>query len=218
MASSSSSSSLSLMASQTLIPQNPTFLHPHRPSIVSLSKPKFPFSPKSLRFSLANPKKSLIIASSSSTVSPNPPAESLLIGSTRTITTLVAIALAASKVFAQKISTIAVNSNLHKNVLSITGPLFFATMSGRSGRLHTPLTVVAAGMAKWLDIYSGVLLVRVLLSWFPNIPWDRQPLSAIRLQVYGYGFYGLFISVVKVGLSLSSNFARFSYIHKQVVV
>ncbi|KAJ6847586.1 putative protein COFACTOR ASSEMBLY OF COMPLEX C SUBUNIT B CCB3, chloroplastic [Iris pallida] len=35
-------------------------------------------------------------------------------------------------------------------------------------------------MAKWLDIYSGVLMIRVLLSWFPNIPWDRQPLSAIR--------------------------------------
>ncbi|KAI3787202.1 hypothetical protein L1987_41518 [Smallanthus sonchifolius] len=53
-------------------------------------------------------------------------------------------------------------------------------MSGRPARLYTPLTVVAAGMDKWLDIYSGVLLVRVLLSWFPSIPWDRQPLSAIR--------------------------------------
>lgn len=42
-----------------------------------------------------------------------------------------------------------------------------------------PLTVVAAGLSKWLDIYS-VLMVRVLLNWFPNIPWDRQPLSAIR--------------------------------------
>ena len=57
------------------------------------------------------------------------------------------------------------------------GPLFFAAARGS---LNTPLTVVAAGMAKWLDIYSGVLLVRVLLSWFPNIPWDKQPLSAIR--------------------------------------
>lgn len=46
--------------------------------------------------------------------------------------------------------------------------------------MNTPLTVVAAGLKKWLDIYSGVLLVRVLLSWFPNIPWERQPLSAIR--------------------------------------
>lgn len=50
----------------------------------------------------------------------------------------------------------------------------------RPGTVNTPLTVVAAGLKKWLDIYSGVLLIRVLLSWFPNIPWERQPLSAIR--------------------------------------
>ncbi|GFP79633.1 uncharacterized protein ycf19 [Phtheirospermum japonicum] len=49
-----------------------------------------------------------------------------------------------------------------------------------TGSLNTPFTVVAARMAKWLDLYSGVLMVRILLSWFPNIPWDRQPLSAIR--------------------------------------
>ncbi|CAJ2633082.1 unnamed protein product [Trifolium pratense] len=60
--------------------------------------------------------------------------------------------------------------------------MFFASIMKRStqGSLNTPLTVVAAGLKKWLDIYSGVLLVRVLLSWFPNIPWERQPLSAIR--------------------------------------
>ena len=59
--------------------------------------------------------------------------------------------------------------------------MFFAALKDQpTGALNTPFTVVAAGMAKWLDIYSGVLMVRVLLSWFPNIPWDRQPLSAIR--------------------------------------
>ncbi|KAI3780861.1 hypothetical protein L2E82_10854 [Cichorium intybus] len=181
---SSSSSSVSLMASQTLILQKPTFLNPHRPSIVSIAKANSLFSSKPLHLSLKNPKKPLIIASSSSssspTIAPSPPAEPLLTGSTRTITTLFAIAITASKVFAQKISTLALNLNLQQNALSLTGPLFFATMSGRPARLHTPLSVVAAGMAKWLDIYSGVLLVRVLLSWFPNIPWDRQPLSAIR--------------------------------------
>lgn len=35
-------------------------------------------------------------------------------------------------------------------------------------------------LVKWIDVYSGVLMVRVFLSWFPNIPWDRQPLSALR--------------------------------------
>ncbi|KAF2292531.1 hypothetical protein GH714_025232 [Hevea brasiliensis] len=70
---------------------------------------------------------------------------------------------------------------LQSNLVHSVGPLFFAALKDRpSGYLNTPLTVVAAGLAKWLDIYSGVLMVRVLLSWFPNIPWDRQPLSAIR--------------------------------------
>ncbi|KAJ7525172.1 hypothetical protein O6H91_17G040000 [Diphasiastrum complanatum] len=58
-------------------------------------------------------------------------------------------------------------------------PLCFAAIS-QSPPVSTPLTVVAAGMAKWLELYSGVLMIRVLLTWFPNIPWDRQPLQAIR--------------------------------------
>nr|KYP53879.1 Uncharacterized protein ycf19 [Cajanus cajan] len=69
----------------------------------------------------------------------------------------------------------------NSNSISTMGALFFASLRDRpSGALNTPLTVVAAGLGKWLDIYSGVLMVRVLLSWFPNIPWERQPLSAIR--------------------------------------
>ncbi|XP_002989440.2 ylmG homolog protein 1-1, chloroplastic [Selaginella moellendorffii] len=56
------------------------------------------------------------------------------------------------------------------------GPLFFASMS----TVSTPLTVVASGMAKWLELYSAVMMIRVLLSWFPNIPWEKQPFMAIR--------------------------------------
>lgn len=176
----SSSSSSLMAASQTLILSKHTFLHTHKPSIITLSKPKSPISSKLLQFSFTNPKKTLIITASNSSSSPvlttNSTSEPLLTGSTRTITTLIALAATAFKLFANKFTNFAVNTNL----ISTTGTLFFATMSGRPARLHTPLTVVAAGMAKWLDIYSGVLLVRVLLSWFPNIPWDRQPLSAIR--------------------------------------
>eukprot|EP01018_Ginkgo_biloba_P021302 Gb_03854 [translate_table: standard] len=69
--------------------------------------------------------------------------------------------------------------SLKSSMVCSVGPLFFAAIS-RRGPVNTPLAVVAAGMAKWLELYSGVLMVRVLLSWFPNIPWDRQPLSAIR--------------------------------------
>nr|XP_043631845.1 ylmG homolog protein 1-2, chloroplastic [Erigeron canadensis]XP_043631853.1 ylmG homolog protein 1-2, chloroplastic [Erigeron canadensis] len=173
---SSSSSSISLMASQTLILQKHTFLKPS--SILPFSKPK---SLKPLQFSLT--KKPITSSLSSTAPATNittttPPAEPLLSGSTRTITTLFATALTISKLFTNKLTHLAVQQQ--QNLFSLSGPLFFATMSGRPARLHTPLTVVAAGMAKWLDIYSGVLLVRVLLSWFPNIPWDRQPLSAIR--------------------------------------
>lgn len=65
---------------------------------------------------------------------------------------------------------------------STLGPLFFASISqaGDSTSNSTPLTVIASGMAKWLELYSGLLLIRVLLSWFPNIDWERQPLQAIR--------------------------------------
>jgi uncharacterized protein YggT (Ycf19 family) len=68
---------------------------------------------------------------------------------------------------------------LKGRVLIAAAPLFFAAIS-QPGSVSTPLTVVASGMAKWLELYSGVLMVRVLLSWFPNIPWERQPLQAVR--------------------------------------
>lgn len=66
---------------------------------------------------------------------------------------------------------------LKGRMVCAAAPLFFAAISQS---VNTPLTVVASGMAKWLELYSGVLMVRVLLSWFPNIPWERQPLQAMR--------------------------------------
>ncbi|XP_056685272.1 ylmG homolog protein 1-2, chloroplastic [Spinacia oleracea] len=63
------------------------------------------------------------------------------------------------------------------NVVSTLVPLFLSVPSRSQ---VPPLTAIASGMAKWLDIYSGVLMVRVLLSWFPNMPWEMQPFSAIR--------------------------------------
>lgn len=131
--------------------------------------------------------------SSSSVLSPQVIPESppeILSGSTRTLATLFALALSLSRVFmklAHRIplpvwsEQLAGIMSLQRNSISTMGPLFFAALRDRpAGSLNTPLTVVAAGLAKWLDIYSGVLMVRVLLSWFPNIPWERQPLSAIR--------------------------------------
>jgi uncharacterized protein YggT (Ycf19 family) len=109
----------------------------------------------------------------------NDDGSSILSGSTRTVTTLFATAALCIKAF---VNNILPPPDLCLSIGKSSSSLFFAAMIRRSshGSLNTPLTVVAAGLKKWLDIYSGVLLVRVLLSWFPNIPWERQPLSAIR--------------------------------------
>ncbi|KAJ4729069.1 ylmG-like protein 1-2, chloroplastic-like [Melia azedarach] len=116
----------------------------------------------------------------------------LLTDSTRTVATILSLSLSLSGLFVKSIQNFALSlipnpqqflslQSLQHNMVHTAGPAFFAMMRDRSSAsLNTPLTVVAAGLAKWLDIYSGVLMVRVLLSWFPNIPWDRQPLSAIR--------------------------------------
>ncbi|XP_072951430.1 uncharacterized protein [Typha angustifolia] len=131
-------------------------------------------------------------ASSSSLSTPPSPPSSLFSSSTATLSSLLALVVSASRALLSRIAAAAAAAapsaselaelrSLRGNLACAVGPLFFAALRNRpSGYLNTPLTVVASGMAKWLDIYSGVLMVRVLLSWFPNIPWDRQPLSAIR--------------------------------------
>ncbi|KAK4419715.1 YlmGprotein 1-1, chloroplastic [Sesamum alatum] len=175
-----------LSSAACLSPDHPTAAfslssaHIHR--LLALSNPRLlSFSP------LLKPSKSRISASISpalrnpamnSAKNPNP-AQDVLSESTRTLTTLVAVALTASRFFADGFLNLAVQ--MKEPLLCTAGPAFFAAMKDvPMGSLNTPFTVVAAGMAKWLDLYSGVLMVRVLLSWFPNIPWDRQPLSAIR--------------------------------------
>ncbi|XP_047311767.1 ylmG homolog protein 1-2, chloroplastic-like [Impatiens glandulifera] len=208
------------MASQTLISQNPSFLHSTHPSppfrSISLIRTALNFSAFSSaqRFSLkkisnhvlsAANSKPLVVRSSSSSPSSSPPtllppeynlptSPSVVASSTRTIAAIFALAVSASRIIASRISNqfksvciipttdeLDAIKNLQRNVVCAVGPLFFAAIRNQSSvGINTPLTVVAAGMAKWLDIYSGVLMVRVLLSWFPNIPWDRQPLSAIR--------------------------------------
>ncbi|KAG1368728.1 YlmG-like protein 1-2, chloroplastic [Cocos nucifera] len=149
--------------------------------------------PNPLHLRLSRPSKSLAVSSSGA--SPPPPPPTLLSDSTRTLSSLLALALSVSNLVlslpariaaavARAVPTaaeLAEIRDLRGSLACAMGPLFFAALKDRpSGHLNTPLTVVASGMAKWLDIYSGVLMVRVLLSWFPNIPWDRQPLSAIR--------------------------------------
>ncbi|XP_010486296.1 PREDICTED: ylmG homolog protein 1-1, chloroplastic-like [Camelina sativa] len=162
---------------------NPTRFHgfTKRPPPSRLFFPLKPFH----SLSIQNPKKSIRIAASVSPITPIFPAakstnrSSTLTGSTRSLATLAALTIAVTKILAQKLAPVLAEGL--RLSLSTAGPVFFASLRDRPpGYLNTPLTVVAVGIKKWLDIYSGVLMVRVLLSWFPNIPWERQPLSAIR--------------------------------------
>jgi YggT family protein len=41
------------------------------------------------------------------------------------------------------------------------------------------LALIIAVLVKTLQIYSLVLIVRVLLSWFPNLDWSNPVLAAI---------------------------------------
>ncbi|MBA0860783.1 hypothetical protein Goshw_021207 [Gossypium schwendimanii] len=181
---------MSLLSSHTILPRPLLHLPPRNPNFpIFTFKPIFlPLSPPiKPSNSVSKPPKFIPVASISAPPatpcrSPEIPALSPLNGSTRTLKTLFSLALSATIVFTKMIQNYALKTiSQNPNALSTVGPLFFASLKDRpSGYLNTPLTVVAAGLAKWLDIYSGVLMVRVLLSWFPNIPWDRQPLSAIR--------------------------------------
>ncbi|XVE78168.1 hypothetical protein DITRI_Ditri13aG0122400 [Diplodiscus trichospermus] len=176
------SQTLLLRASIYLPPRNPNSpIFIPKPNSHPLYRPVKPSTP-----STKNPKFTALASISPSPAVPckisQTPTQSPLKYSTRTLKTLFSLAFSATIIFTKMIQNFTLKTISHNpNALSAMGPLFFASLKDRpSGYLNTPLTVVAAGLAKWLDIYSGVLMVRVLLSWFPNIPWDRQPLSAIR--------------------------------------
>lgn len=155
-----------------------------KPTKISLKKPLKPYSLKPLNSSL-NP------FFPQSPQNPQFPPNS-----TKTLTTLFSLFLSLSSKIAQFITTHFQNLKfacsslhlqtlqfLHDNVICTLGPLFLSTFNSdhSTGLVNTPLlTSIASGLAKWLDIYSGILMIRVLLTWFPNTPWDRQPLSAIR--------------------------------------
>ena len=41
------------------------------------------------------------------------------------------------------------------------------------------LSAVIAVLVKSIEIYSFVLIVRILLSWFPNLDWSNPILSSV---------------------------------------
>jgi uncharacterized protein YggT (Ycf19 family) len=115
----------------------------------------------------------------------------IIVSITMAATTLVQLSLqipkpqqVEHKPFSLRLRSLSASTSIHRSTYAsnfvIKTPLFFAVVSNSGMVVHTPLTIVASGMVKWLELYNGVLVVTIMLSWFPNIPWDRQPLSAIR--------------------------------------
>jgi len=47
-----------------------------------------------------------------------------------------------------------------------------------------------------LFIFRGMLLLRIVLTWFPNLPWDKHPLKASRELTDPY--LNLFKSIVPI--------------------
>ena len=59
------------------------------------------------------------------------------------------------------------------------------------------------GLAQTLQIYSLVLIVRVLLSWFPNLDWSNPVLSSVSAITDPYlnAFRGLIPPLGGIDLS-----------------
>ncbi|XP_073004817.1 ylmG homolog protein 1-2, chloroplastic-like [Typha latifolia] len=55
-----------------------------------------------------------------------------------------------------------------------------AALENSFSYLRPPILAAVAGLAKYLGLFREVLVVRLMLTWFPNVPWDRQPFSALR--------------------------------------
>ncbi|PZU99764.1 MAG: hypothetical protein DCE90_00235 [Pseudanabaena sp.] len=41
------------------------------------------------------------------------------------------------------------------------------------------MTVILGTLSSFISIYLGLLFIRVLLTWFPNIEWYKQPFAAL---------------------------------------
>ncbi len=45
--------------------------------------------------------------------------------------------------------------------------------------MDATLGLLLGSVAQTLNIYFVLLLIRVLLSWFPNVDWSRQPFALV---------------------------------------
>lgn len=42
-----------------------------------------------------------------------------------------------------------------------------------------PIGLIATSLAAFLNIYFALLIIRILLSWFPNVNWMNQPFATL---------------------------------------
>jgi YggT family protein len=45
--------------------------------------------------------------------------------------------------------------------------------------MNSPVSLIAMSVVYFLNIYFAIIIVRVLLSWFPNVNWFDPPFSWI---------------------------------------
>ncbi len=41
------------------------------------------------------------------------------------------------------------------------------------------MAIILGTISSFISIYLGLLFIRVLLTWFPNIEWNNQPFAAL---------------------------------------
>ena len=77
-----------------------------------------------------------------------------------------------------------------------------------------PATIISS----FLGIYSTILLIRVLLTWFPSINWSDQPFEAVAQLTDPY--LNLFRSIIPPlgGFDISSMLAIFALQFAQSIV
>ncbi|MCG9886016.1 MAG: YggT family protein [Cyanobacteria bacterium] len=73
--------------------------------------------------------------------------------------------------------------------------------------MQTSIALLAGTIAQFLQIYLVIIIIRILLSWFPNINWFDPPFSIVSQLTDPY--LNLFRSVIPPlgGLDLSPMLA-----------
>jgi YggT family protein len=41
------------------------------------------------------------------------------------------------------------------------------------------MAIILGTVSSFISIYLGLLFIRVLLTWFPNVNWESQPFAAL---------------------------------------